>query len=605
MTYKPISDYGVIGDMHSAALVSASGSIDWLCFPRFDSPSAFAAILDDQRGGRFAIRPLGEYRSTQAYLPDTNILVTTFDTDSGQATLTDFMPLAEDVTFSEHEVIRLARCEAGEVTLECLFRPRLDYARAGTQLSIAPQGVVARDGSAKLSLASPLPLSVNGGGDGEARAAFPLRSGETAAFVLRWDEEAPRPIADYDIPAKLGNTEAYWRLKTSDWRYRGRWSDLVKRSVLALHQLLYAPSGAICAAVTTSLPGQIGGPRNWDYRFCWLRDAAFTLDVFHRLGHTADTSPFLGWLSHFSATFPDGLHTLYGIGYETETEERVLDHLDGYRGSRPVRIGNAASKQLQLDDYGELLLALASYYRAGGYIDESFWRLAETLVEGAVANWRLPDNGIWEVRGEPRHFVHSKVMCWVAVDRGIRLAQALGRPVDLARWRQARDAIRADVLANGFNRKLGAFAQAYGSDVPDASLLFLPLAGFLPANDPRMLATIDLIRRELAVDGLVRRYHPSQADDGLGTDEGTFTMCTFWLIGCLVLLGRLHEAQRMFEKAISYSNHVGLFSEMVDPDTGDFLGNYPQAFTHIALIHTARNLDRALRQAELGQVAVR
>jgi GH15 family glucan-1,4-alpha-glucosidase len=602
MTYKPISDYGVIGDMHSAALVTTGGSIDWLCFPRFDSPSVFAAILDDQRGGRFAIQPVGEYRSTQAYSPDTNILVSTFHTDSGQATLTDFMPLAEDVTISEHEVIRLARCDAGEVTLECLFQPRLNYARDGTRLTVAPRGVVATTDGAKLSLASPLPLQLE---DGAARATFPLRSGETAAFILRWDEETPRPVADYDIPCKMGNTEAYWRLKTSDWRYRGRWSDLVKRSVLALHQLLYAPSGAICAAVTTSLPGQIGGPRNWDYRFCWLRDAAFTLDVFHRMGHTDDTSPFLSWLSHFSSTFPDNLHTLYGIGYETDVEERVLDYLEGYRGSRPVRVGNAANKQLQLDDYGELLLALASYYRAGGYIDDRFWRLAETLVEGAVANWHLPDHGIWEVRTERRHFVYSKLMCWVAVYRGIRLAQALGRPVDLARWRQAREAIRSDILANGFNPKVGAFVQAYGSDTPDASLLFMPMAGFLPASDPRMLATIDLIRRELSVDGLVRRYLPEKTDDGIGTDEGTFTMCTFWLIGCLILLGRLDEAQRLFENAITFSNHVGLFSEMVDPKTGEFLGNYPQAFTHIALIHTARNLDRALRQAELGRVAVR
>jgi len=602
MTYKPISDYGVIGDMHSAALVSTSGSIDWLCFPRFDSPSVFAAILDDQRGGRFAIRPAGEYRSSQAYAPDTNILVTTFHTDSGRATLTDFMPLAEDITFSEHEVIRLARCETGEVTLECLFRPRLGYARAETRLTSAPQGVVAVDGSERLSLASPVPLRLD---DGEARATFPLRSGETAAFVLRWDEETPRPISDYDIPWKLGNTEAYWRLQTGDWRYRGRWSALVKRSVLALHQLIYAPSGAICAAVTTSLPGQIGGPRNWDYRFCWLRDAAFTLDIFHRLGHTADTSPFLDWLGHYSASIPQDVHTLYGIGCETEIRESVLDHLEGYKGSRPVRIGNAASTQVQLDIYGELLLALASYYRAGGHIDDTLWNLVERLIEGAIANWRLVDHGIWEVRGEKRHFVYSKVMCWVALDRGIRLAQALSKSVDLARWRQAREAIRADVLDNGFNPKLGAFVQSYGSDTPDASLLFLPMAGFLPANDPRMLATIDLIRRELTVDGLVRRYLPAEVDDGLGTGEGTFTMCTFWLIGCLVLLGRLDEAQRLFEKVISFSNHVGLFSEMVDARTGDFLGNYPQAFTHIALIHTARNLDRALRQAELGQVAVR
>jgi GH15 family glucan-1,4-alpha-glucosidase len=602
LSYKPISDYGVIGDMHSAALVSMDGSIDWLCFPRFDSPSVFAAILDDQRGGRFAIQPLGQYRSTQAYHSGTNILLTTFHTDSGEATLTDFMPVAEDVTVSDHEVIRLARCEAGEVTLECRFLPRLDYARAATRLTLAPRGVVATGDGARLSLASPVPVEIDGD---TARATFSLRSGETAAFILKWDEETPRPIPDYDIPYKLGTTEAYWRLKTSDWRYRGRWSELVKRSVLALHQLIYAPSGAICAAVTTSLPGLIGGTRNWDYRFCWLRDAAFTLDVFHRLGHTDDTSSFLNWLSERASNVPENLRTLYGIGRETEIEERVLDHLEGYRGSRPVRIGNAASKQEQLDDDGELLLAFASYYRAGGYIDDSFWRLAETLVEGAVANWQQPDNGIWEVRGERRHFVYSKLMCWVAVDRGIRLAQALGKPVDLTRWRQAREAIRSDILANAYNAKVGAFVQSYGSDSPDASLLFMPMAGFLPASDPRMLSTINLIRRELSVDGLVRRYLPEKTDDGIGTDEGTFTMCTFWLIGCLILLGQLNEAQRMFEKAISFSNHVGLFSEMVDPDTGEFLGNYPQAFTHIALIHTARNLDRALRQAEQGRLVVR
>ncbi len=602
MTYKPISDYGVIGDMHSAALVSKGGSIDWLCFPRFDSSSVFAAILDYERGGRFAIQPPGYYHFSQTYLDDTNILVTSFRTDEGRASVTDFMPVAEDITVSEHEVIRLVRCESGRVDLECLFQPRLDYGRAATSLTAAAHGVLARNGSGNLSLASAVPFRVE---DETARAAFSLRAGESAAFVLRWDEENPRPLADYDIHGKLGSTEAYWRTVAGDWRYQGRWADAVKRSGLALHQLLYAPTGAICAAITTSLPENLSSDRNWDYRYCWLRDAALTLDVFNRLGHTADTSPFMGWVGSFFRDSPDGVQTLYGIGRETEIQEYVLDHLEGYRGSRPVRVGNAAAKQFQLDIYGEVLLSFASYYRAGGHIDDTLWHLTETLVEAAVNNWRLPDHGIWEVRAEPRQFVYSKLMCWVAVDRGIRLAKALGRPADVQRWQQARRAIREDILANAWSERAGAFGQSYGSDVLDASLLFMPMVGFLPVKDPRMEATILRIQQELSVNGLVRRYLPWQVDDGLASDEGTFTMCTLWLVGCLIQLGRLEEAQRLFEKVISLRNHVELFSEMVDAESGEFLGNYPQAFTHIALIHTTRSLDRALRQAELGRASAR
>jgi GH15 family glucan-1,4-alpha-glucosidase len=602
MTYRPISDYGVIGDMHSAALVSRGGSIDWLCFPRFDAPSVFAAILDHERGGRFAIQPQGEHRVSQDYLPDTNVLVTSFHADGGRATLTDFMPMSDDVAASPHEVIRIVRCESGRMTLECLFQPRLDYGRSATDLAPAPKGVVARNGSSCLSLSSTVPFEVS---DGAARVIFTLQAGESIGFVLGWQEDGPRPLGDYDIYGKLGSTEAYWRTVASDWHYQGRWSDAVKRSGLALHQLLYAPTGAICAAVTTSLPEQIGDHRNWDYRFCWLRDAAFTLDVFHRLGHTVDTSPFLGWLGSFPLDSLEEVQTLYGIGCETEVQEYVVDHLEGYRGSRPVRIGNAAARQLQLDIYGEILLSLASFYRAGGYIDDGLWSLIERLVEAAVDNWRLPDHGIWEVRGERRHFVYSKLMCWVAVDRGIRLAKALRKPVDIGRWQEARKAIREDILTRGWNERVGAFTQAYGSDALDASVLFMPLVGFIPGQDPHMESTILRIQRDLSVNGLVRRYLPSQADDGLGTDEGTFTMCTFWLVGCLVKLGRLDEAQALFERVISLSNHVGLFSEMMDPESGEFLGNYPQAFTHIALIHTARHLDSALRRAELGKVSVR
>ena len=535
MAYRPISDYGVIGDMHSAALVSQGGSIDWLCFPRFDAPSVFAAILDHDQGGRFAIQPPGEHHVSQEYLPDTNVLVTSFHTNGSRATLTDFMPMSDDITVSPHEVIRIVRCESGQMSLECLFQPRLDYGRSATALTPAPQGVVARNGSACLSLSSTVPIEVS---NGAARATFTLRAGESAAFVLRWQEEEPRPLADYDIYGKLGSTEAYWRTVASDWHYQGRWSDAVKRSGLALHQLLYAPTGAICAAVTTSLPEQIGDHRNWDYRFCWLRDAAFTVDVFHRLGHTVDTSPFLSWLASFPLDSLDELQTLYGIGCETEVPEYILDHFEGYRESRPVRVGNAAARQLQLDVYGEILLSLASFYRAGGYISDGLWALMEGVVEATVDNWHLPDHGIWEVRGERRHFVYSKLMCWVAVDRGIRLAKAMRKPVNIAKWQEARKAIREDILTRGWNERVGAFTQSYGSDALDASVLFMPLVGFIPGRDPRMESTILRIQRDLSVNGLVRRYLPSQADDGLDTDEGTFTMCTFWLVGCLIKLGR-------------------------------------------------------------------
>jgi GH15 family glucan-1,4-alpha-glucosidase len=600
MTYKPISDYGVIGDMHSAALVSRDGSIDWLCFPRFDSPSVFAAILDDKRGGCFAIQPAGQYRFSQSYLPDTNVLLTSFVTDAGRATVTDFMPMAADITVSEHEVIRIVRCESGQVVLDCLFQPRLDYGRGPTRLLSTSRGVVARNGAAYLGLASPVRFDTK---DGTAQGALSLEAGESAAFVLRWGEENPGPLANYDIYGKLGNTEAYWRTVANDWHYHGRWAQAIKRSGLVLHQLLYAPTGAICAAVTTSLPEGVSSHRNWDYRYCWLRDAALTLDVFHRLGYTADTSLFMGWLGQFFRGIKDSVQTLYGIGHETEIQERILDHLEGYGGCGPVRIGNAAAEQFQLDIYGEVVLSFASFYRAGGHIGDALWALTENLVESAASNWRLPDHGIWEVRGEQRHFVYSKLMCWVALDRGIRLAKALGKAVDLQRWQRAKRAIHQDVLARGWSESVGSFVQSYGSDVLDASVLFMPMVGFLPAKDPRMESTIRRIQQELSVNGLVRRYLPSQADDGLGTDEGTFTMCTLWLIGCLIQLGRLDEAQRLFERVISLGNHVGLFSEMVDAQSGQFLGNYPQAFTHIALIHTARNLDLALRQAELGKVA--
>jgi GH15 family glucan-1,4-alpha-glucosidase len=404
-------------------------------------------------------------------------------------------------------------------------------------------------------------------------------------------------------------TIAFWRDVSNDWEYKGRWGDMVKRSMLALHLLIYAPTGAVCAAATTSLPERIGGERNWDYRFSWLRDAAFTMDAFHRLGHTTYTRPFLDWMARFTHCGEGhDVHSLFEIGQETDPHamsEYTLPHFEGYRGSGPVRIGNAAYLQFQLDVYGEVLLALDSYQRAGGTIDDRIWELSECLVEGAANQWQRPDHGIWEFRTEPRHFTYSKVMAWVAMDRGLRLARALQRPVDFDRWHKVREAIRADIETNGWNAQRGTFVQFYGGANVDASLLFMSMVGFLPPDDPRILGTIEAVRRDLSSDGMLWRYNPEEAEDGLRGDEGTFTMCSLWLAGCLVASGRVDEAKSIFEKVLGYGTELGLYSEMLDPQTGEYLGNYPQAFTHIGLIHTARNLDRALNAAEQGKAVSR
>jgi len=603
MPYRRISEYGVIGDMHSAALVSRDGSIDWLCFPRFDSPSVFAAVVDDAQGGYFRIRPVGDFRCDHSYIPDSNVLVADFRTDSGAATLTDFMPVADEITHCDHELVRVVRCQSGSMEMEVEFKPRLDYARSPTAISVNGRSVVARGNGDCLSMTAGAPLEPI---DGGAHARFTLREGQWTAFLLRWNDDSPPLPEEYDVHGRLGRTQAFWQFVAHDWRYMGRWEELVKRSMLALHLLLYVPTGAVCAAVTTSLPERIGGSRNWDYRFCWLRDAAFSLDIFHRLGHTACTRPFIEWLAELALGLGHGedIHSLYEIGCEDphDIREDVLGHLEGYRGSGPVRVGNAAFHQFQLDVYGEVLLSFDSYHRAGGIIDDSLWVLAEAMVESALRNWQKADKGIWEVRSEPKHFTYSKLMAWAAVDRGLRLAKALKRPVEFERWRRAREAMRADILEKSWNENRRSFVQAYGADNLDASALFIPMVGFLPADDPRMAATIEAVQKELGRDGFVYRYLPSQTDDGVDGDEGAFTMCSLWLASSMITGGRLDEARAIFERVVGLGNQVGLYSEMVDPRTGEFLGNYPQAFTHIALIHTARNLDRALNQVELGKV---
>ncbi len=602
MAYKRINDYGVIGDMHSAALVGKDGSIDWLCLPRFDSPSVFAAILDDRVGGRFRISPAGQYASHQRYLSETNVLRTTFEAPEGAAALTDFMTMGEDITRSPHEVVRLLTGERGQVEIEVEFAPRLDYARGETSLSLNGERLaVARKGEDRLCLLSPVPLRLE---EGTVRARFLLREGDRAAFLLRW-QDTDLPTDGQDLFARLGKTEAFWRAAGREWRYPRRWEQVARRSLLALQLLLYAPTGAVCAAVTTSLPERIGGKRNWDYRFSWLRDTAFVMDIFNRLGHRDRTWPFIRWLAEMVTSSHRRQWPVCTISCEDGfglLREEVLEHLEGYKGSRPVRIGNAASEQFQLDVYGELVLAFDSYERAGGIIDERLWQLIKSLVEAAIEEWRRPDHSIWEVRTEPRHFVFSKLMAWVAIDRGLRMARALRRPVDFARWRRAREEVRRDILEHGWDPQRESFVQYYGGRSLDASLLYIPLVGFLPPDDPRVVATVRRIQEELMADGLVRRYLPEETDDGLNEDEGTFTMCTLWQCEVLASMGDISGALSLFERVLSYGNEVGLFSEMLDPASGEFLGNYPQAFTHIALIHAARRLDRVLGQVEPGKV---
>ncbi|MCH7718608.1 MAG: glycoside hydrolase family 15 protein, partial [Chloroflexi bacterium] len=546
MAYKPISDYGIIGDMHSAAVVGLDGSIDWLCFPRFDSPSVFAAILDDAKGGRFRLCPAGRYQIEQRYLTDTNILSTTFTTESGQVEVQDLMPIKENARESDYEVLRIVRGVRGSVEMTCLFQPRLDYARGRTELRAAPGGVVAEKDGARLSLASPVDLTIE---DGDAQGVFTVREGEELVFQLQWDADRPPSTAGWR--ERLEFTISEWRAVVDDHTYEGRWQAEVRRSILALHLLIYLPTGAIVAAATTSLPEWIGGDRNWDYRFCWIRDAAFTLDVLHRLGHIGEMRRFMEWLTEFCQSCGVHLQPLYGVHYEEDLTETTLDHLEGYRGSKPVRIGNGAATQLQMDIFGEVMVALATFHRAGGKITRPMWTTIESFVNAVINNWRRPGRGLWEMRGKPRHFVNSKVMCWLAMDRAIALAEALQKPVDLESWRALREEIHADVLANGWNERLQSFVQYYGADYTDAALLMMPMVGFLPPEDPRMRSTVRRIREELEVNGLLRRYPPDLTDDGFGSEEGIFIMCTFWLVGYLTFIGELDEARELFERVLT------------------------------------------------------
>lgn len=605
--YQPIENYGLIGNLRTAALVGMDGSIDWLCLPHFDSPSVFSAILDDHKGGRFRIAPTcKQIRHKQFYWPDTAILVTRFLHDDGVGQIEDFMPVGGTGAVPD-ELIRRVRVVRGKLPFRLECRPAFDYARASHHLHLNEHGAHFEGPGFSLGLASPLPLHRESHG---VVADFTLGEGETATFVLRvlHPDNSPKRCPDVGEAEDLfRQTVNYWRRWLSKCTYIGRWREMVHRSAMTLKLLSFEPTGAIVAAPTCSLPESIGGVRNWDYRYTWIRDAAFTVYGLLRIGFTEEAARFRDWLEarwKSKADCPNGpLQLMYGIDGRTTLTEETLDHLEGYRGSRPVRIGNAAHQQLQLDIYGELMDAVYLHNKYVEPLSYDNWTRLRGLIDWLCDNWQREDEGIWEVRGGRRHFVYSKLMSWVAVDRGLRLADKRSFPADRTRWLQVRDQIYEEVMTKGFDPRRKAFVQAYGSDALDASNLLMPLVFFMAPSDPRMLSTVDAIRQPvsangLAADGLVYRYIRSESADGLPGNEGTFNMCSFWLVEALTRAGRtdparLDEARLLFEQMLGYANHVGLYAEQTG-NSGEALGNFPQAFTHLALISAAFNLNRAL-----------
>jgi GH15 family glucan-1,4-alpha-glucosidase len=596
--YLPIADHGIIGDLHTVALVGANGTIDWYCCPAFDSPSVFAAILDKDKGGHYRIAPLeDDWTSKQLYFPDTNVLITRFFTPGGVGELQAFMPIAR--TGEErhrHRLIRRVVAVRGSVRFRVELQPRFNYGRDSHETLQHEHGVVFDSPSLCLALQATTPIASD---DHGVHSEFTLHAGESVTFVLEQVERGyiPRRYEEEETREAYERTIDYWRLWLSKSRYRGRWREMVHRSALTLKLLTYQPTGAIVAAPTTSLPERIGGGRNWDYRYTWIRDAAFSLYGLLRLGFTEEAGAFMDWLTarfrEGTDTTGDPLQTMYGIDGRRELPEETLDHFEGYRGSRPVRIGNAASKQLQLDIYGELVDSVYLYNKYGRPIYHEAWMDLTRIVEWVSENWDQADEGIWETRGGRKDFTFSRLMCWVAIERAVRMARQRGLPANLVGWMKHRDDIYLQIMDRGWSESRGAFVQHYDADILDASLLLMPLVKFISPTDPRWLMTLDAITDELVSDSLVHRYDPREFEDGLEEEEGTFSICSFWYVEALARAGRVDEARLAFEKMLTYANHLGLYSEEI-ARTGELLGNFPQAFTHLALISAAFNLDREL-----------
>ena len=588
--YLPIAEHGVVGDLRTVALVGTDGTIDWYCCPRFDSPSVFGAILDKNRGGRYRIAPtLGIGTVKQLYFPDTNVLITRFLTPAGVAELEDFMPIGD-----RQRLIRRVLCVRGEMTFRIEVDPRFDYGRVDTETALHEHGAVFRSPVLTLALSTSVELR---SGENGVVGEFTLAPGDSESFVLETGSEKPSPAPSDDMRGELEDTVEFWRRWLAQSRYRGRWRETVHRSALVLKLLTFQQSGAMVAAPTTSLPEQIGGGRNWDYRYTWIRDTAFSLYALLRLGFTDEAAGFMDWLTdRFRERVGEEsgpLQIMYAVDGSAELPEEILDHFEGYRGSKPVRIGNGAANQLQLDIYGELIDSVYLFNKYGTPISHGAWSDLARIVEWVCENWDQADEGIWETRGGQQHFTFSRVMSWVAVERAIRMARQRGLPADLVRWMGVRDQIYRQVLERGWNAERGAFVQHYDTGVLDASLLLMPLTKFMAPTDPLWLSTLDVMSNELVSDSLVYRYNVEASPDGLKGDEGTFSICSFWYVEALARAGHVDEARLAFEKMLTYANHVGLYSEEIGA-TGEQLGNFPQAFTHLALISAAVNLDRQL-----------
>ena len=607
--FQPIENYGVIGNMRSIALVCTNGSIDFLCFPGFDSPTVFAGLLDPERGGNFRIHPdIENMRTRQLYLPDTNILLTRFLSDDGVAEITDFMPVVEDTERKcyAHHILRMISVVKGEVRFDMRCAPRFDYARS--EHSVVSEGksicfVPASRDCPSMALHATFPMQVDGN---DATAVFTLRAGESATVVfgeVDEEEKASDTVLDpQNIKQHFNETANFWRLWIGRSRYTGRWREMVNRSALMLKMLCSADYGSLIAAPTFGLPEHVGGERNWDYRYTWLRDSSFSLYAFIRLGFVEEARSFTHWIRdrmHEDAQHGP-LQVMYHPDGRKELDEIILDSLSGYKNSRPVRIGNAAYKQLQLDIYGEFMDAVYLSNKYGDGISHDGWQSVQRILEWLAKNWKRPDEGIWEVRGGRREFLHSRLMCWVAFDRAVRLAEKRSLPGPTEKWREIRDAINDDIFTNFWNEKLKTFVQSKDSEAVDASVLLMPLMRFISPTDHRWLSTLEAVERNLTEDSLVYRYDNAAAPvDGLRGEEGSFTACSFWYIECLARAHQTEKARLLFDKMLGYANHLGLYSEELG-SSGEHLGNFPQAFTHLALISAATFLDRELNGNNKG-----
>jgi GH15 family glucan-1,4-alpha-glucosidase len=596
MNYKPIESYGVIGDLHTVALVSMDGSIDFMSFPRFDSPTIFGSLLDPEKGGHFRLAPImtGMHQK-QFYMPESVVLLTRFFAKQGVAEISDFMPIRE--MGHQHDLVRRAKSVRGDLDYELDFAPRFDYGRASHRVERHKDCTLfISDGPDKTALRfrSSIPVKIH---NGRAVAKFRLRAGDCAHFLLEDASSGAKSVSssrDYPIEA-FKQTLNFWQEWCARSRYRGRWREMVNRSAITLKLLTYAPAGSLVAAPTFGLPEEVGGVRNWDYRYTWIRDASFTVYALLRLGYTAEATSFMRWVEErcreLQPDFP--LQIMYRVDGSHELHETELKHWKGYRGSRPVRVGNDAAQQVQLDIYGELIDSVYIYNQLEP-ISYDFWKHLVRLIDWVCDHWRGPDNGIWEVRVGPAEFLYSKVMCWVAIDRGLRLAWHRSFPAPWDRWTKVRDEIYREIYEGYWDARLGAFVQFKGAKTVDASALLMPLVKFIGPNDPRWRSTLKVINERLVEDSLVYRYSVLRgAQDGLPGREGTFSMCSFWNVECLAAAGDLRQARFFFEKALAYANHLGLYAEEIGLQ-GEQLGNFPQAFTHLALITAAFRLDRQL-----------